>query len=230
MKRLLLILLSLFVLVGCGESEEEKQLKIKLERESFIKDSIAQRELFILDSTVKAQKKQDSIKNAEYIKTNKKLFRIKKDEFSNQVWYFHKNTPQHIDVDGILIYFTLNNDKPYILRFRYQYEDDDWLFIKGMVFNIDGEIFNIVPSKMNTDHRDYIWEWFDTYVGSDKEGVSKRFIEKLANAKQAKVKLVGRYYEEVVNITPKQIKAIKETYDYYKALGGNFDYLTTLLK
>jgi hypothetical protein len=207
-------------LISCAETEKQKQKRLEKERIAFVKDSIAKREAFVKDSIATAQRIQDSIKNAEIIRTHKNLFKVNGDDFSNIKWYKHKNTPRYIVEKGIFLYFGMTDNTPTILRFKYQYSASDWLFIKEMIFNIDGEIFNVIPDDMKRDCNRLIWEWYDTYVVNNNAGITQRFIEKLINAKQAKVKLVGSQYSEVITITPKQIKAMKQTYDYYKALGG----------
>ena len=64
----------------------------------------------------------------------------------------------------------------------------------------------------------YIWEWFDEALSeSDKE-----LIYSLANAKSAKMKLIGsQYYNEKV-ITQVRINSIKTVLDLYKAMGGQY--------
>ena len=76
---------------------------------------------------------------------------------------------------------------------------------------------------MNTDHANgNIWEWYDVFV--DKySSINESFILKLANAKSVKVKLIGsNSYYKIKTLSEQQIKSIKETYNYYKALGGEF--------
>ena len=58
------------------------------------------------------------------------------------------------------------------MRFVFQYYSDDWLFIRNMIFNFDGENVRIIPDRMQTDCGDggMIWEWCDEHVfGGDEE-------------------------------------------------------------
>ena len=50
----------------------------------------------------------------------------------------------------------------------------------------------------------------------------EKFIKKIANAKSVKVKLNGRQYYDTRTLKAEQIKSIKDTYEYYLALGGRF--------
>jgi hypothetical protein len=160
----------------------------------------------------------DSAKVAEL----KKFFRIKKDEFSNnnKVWYEPKSAPQYVNRNGVYCYFQTENDIPSNLRFRIQYYAEDWLFFRRVQFSIDGKAFEYIPLDVETDHGDgNIWEWFDEGVTSS----DKELIGALANAKRAKMKLIGRQYHKIKTITAEQILNIRRTIELFNALGGGFD-------
>lgn len=220
MKKFIVALIAIFIatmFVSCGNSSTSNVEKARIEREQFIKDSIARVE-FVKDSIATAQR------NAEVIKRCANLFTIKKDEFSNNSWVKPKVAPKYRNRNGAYCYFCMNDGKPNTFRFVYQYYSDDWLFIRNMIFNIDGEKFTIIP-KMETDcGGGKIWEWCDTYVsGGDSEySVNENFISKLANSKSVKIKMNGSQYYDTRTLTAEQIKAIKDTYEYYLALGGKF--------
>lgn len=154
------------------------------------------------------------------IKELKQFFRVRKDEFSTteKTWYEPKSAPSYTNRNGLYCYFQTENDMPSNLRFRMQYYSDDWLFFSKVQFSIDGKAYEYVPMDTETDSGDggHIWEWFDESVSeSDKE-----LINALAYAKSAKMKLIGRQYFDVRNISQDQIKGIKRTLDLYQAMGG----------
>lgn len=240
--------------------ERERIEKIKqdsIARVEFVRDSIARAE-FVRDSIAKAEQ------NAQIINKLKGNFTHKKDEFSDRTWVNPKNSPQYRNQNGIYCYFSMINGKPTNnFRFVFQYYADDWLFIRNMIFNIDGENYMITPN-MDTDcgNGGYIWEWCDVSVSKEIKSddiklgaetkdediqlkaelkvkevereakynvngiwyidITNTFIQKLANAKSVKVKLNGRQYYDTRTLTNSQLKTIKETYDYYIALGGTF--------
>ena len=133
-----------------------------------------------------------------------------------------KTAPKSVNRNGVYCYFVMYEGKPVTLRFRYQYYSDEWLFIESMIFNIDGENITIIPD-MDTDCGDggKIWEWCDeAVIGGN--SVDEKFIAKIANAKSVKVKMNGSQYYDTRVLTAEQIKSIKDTYEYYKALGGKF--------
>lgn len=162
--------------------------------------------------------KVDSLK----IKELDKYFNKKKDEFSNNnlVWYRPKSAPQYTNQNGLYCYFQTENGMPSNLRFKFQYYSDDWLFFSRIQFAVDGKAYEYIPSDTDTDSGDggHIWEWFDQSLSqSDKE-----LIYALANAKSAKMKIIGRQYYDTKEITQGQIISIKRTLDLYSALGGQY--------
>ncbi|WP_259017117.1 hypothetical protein [Emticicia fluvialis] len=177
------------------------------------------------DKTVSenAEKSEEKTKvDSMKIKELQPFFRKRKDEFSTSgiTWYEPKSAPQFTNRNGICLYFQTEDGIPGNLRFRMQYYADDWLFISKVQFSIDGNAFEYVPTSTETDNGDggKIWEWFDESItDSDKE-----LINALANAKSAKMKLIGKQYYDIKIISQEQIKAIKRTIEFYNALGGGF--------
>lgn len=151
------------------------------------------------------------------VKELSKFFRTKKDEFSTtkSVWYFPKTSPQYTNANGLYLYFSTVNGEPSNLRFRFQYYADDWLFIEYIIFSIDDRVYNYYPTKVDRDNDSNIWEWFDDSATADLNTIIA-----LANAKNAKMKIIGRQYHKVKPVTSAQIKSMKQTLELYKAMGG----------
>lgn len=174
-----------------------------------------------MDSKNEAPAKTVKVDSSK-VKELEKYFNIINDEFSNnnKKWYKPKSAPKFIDCNGIYCYFQTENGVPSNLRFSVQYYASDWLFFKKIQFSIDEKAFEYVPLKVETDHGNggYIWEWFDENLSnSDSE-----LIFALANAKKAKMKLIGSQYYNVKVISNDQIISIKRTIDLYHALGGQY--------
>lgn len=200
------------------KQNEEKRIEDQIfSQKNSIKESLEKNKMKEAEE-LKKSNKVDSLK----VKELKKHFFVKSDEFSNNnlKWHKVKTAPKYTNANGIYIYFQTENDLPSNLRFRFQYYSDDWLFIKKAQFSIDGKAYDFYPSDVNTDNGDggYIWEWWDESLSSSEH----ELIYALANAKKAKVKLVGSQYYDIKNITQEQIIGIKRTLEYYKALGGNY--------
>lgn len=211
-------LVAMVSIVSCDSPSKKAELQ-RIAREQFVKDSIARVE-FVKDSIAKAEH------NAEIIKTHKALFIESKDEFRSYAWVKPKSAPKYTNRNGIYCYFKLENGKASNFRFVYQYYADEWLFIKNMIFNIDGQNITIVPEDMDTDcgYGGKIWEWCDEYVdgGTSEYSINEKFIKSIAYANSVKVKMNGRQYYDTRTLTSEQIKSIKDTYEYYLALGGKF--------
>lgn len=187
-------------------------------------DSITTKEQIDLDKILE----EERVKRDSLIVEIKKTFTMNLDEFENRHWIEPKSRPKYTNRNGCYCYFQMNQDSTVSnFRFRFQYFADDWLFINKMIFNVDGENLTIYPDMDDDCGYGGIWEWCDVSVASNKDYhnddmVTEYFVEKLANAKSIKVKLIGKQYNNVKTLSAQQIKSIKEAYDYYKALGGKF--------
>lgn len=181
-------------------------------QESFVKSKADDAKQF------QATAKIDSAK----VKDLTKYFRQKKDEFSNdnKVWYEPKSAPQYTNRNGLYCYFQTQNGIPSNLRLRFQYYAEDWLFFNRLQFAIDGKAYEYIPDDTETDSGDggKIWEWCDQSLSE----ADKELIYALANAKSAKMKIIGRQYHDQKTISQEQIKSIKQTLDLYNALGGQY--------
>ena len=211
MKKLVLWTIGIFfllVIIGnCAGSDKENT----------IADSSSQMQLE--EMSPEDESKIDSI-DVVKIKELKQYFTEKKDEFSDVKWVEPKSRPKYTNQNGYCMYFSVNNGVASNPRFLIQYESDKWLFIKNMIFNIDGENITFTPEKMETDcgNGGRIWEWCDEYAGN-----LEPLIKKIAYAKSVKIKLVGKQYYNIKTMSQKQIQYFKYSYEYYKALGGTFN-------
>ena len=146
-----------------------------------------------------------------------KKFNQKKDEFSNKTWIFPNNKPKYRNRNATYCYFMKQNNEVRNFRFVFQYVNSDWLFIKDLIFNIDGKIFEYRRLDFNTDcSGGQIWEWCDLQL-SDID-----LIRSLENAKSIKIKMNGDKYYDTRTLNSATITSIQETIKYYKALGGRF--------
>ena len=152
----------------------------------------------------------------ETIKRLRPTMRYQKDEF-NGGWYYPKSSPKFVNLNGIYIYFNYVDDAtgPNNLRFRIQYQAEDWLFIERYRFLIDGRELVYIPEDPKRDNGDGgIWEWFDDPINAN----SQEIVEALIKAKTVKVRFEGKdYYKDKV-ITPIQRADLKHTLDMYEAL------------
>ena len=207
-------------------NENREDVKFKLKAESIAEmdkkaiEAAKKSGKDLKENLSKPSENQKVIEETPQIKELKKKFRIKKDEFdeNNLVWYVPKTSPIYRNSNGIYCYFGTKNGIPNVLRIVHQYYADDWLFIRQYKFSIDGKAYSYTPSEMKTDNDSDIWEWSDEVVDSE----ISEIIKALINCKSAKIRLEGRQYYDTKNITPSQIKSIKETVELYQLMGGKF--------
>lgn len=197
-------------------------------REKEIQESIFSLKNTIQESVDKSknEERQSFLKTAKIdsakIKQLKKSFQIKSDEFSNdnKKWYKPKSAPVYTNANGLYCYFQTENGIPSNLRLRIQYHSDDWLFFKRVQFSIDDKAYEYIPMDTETDSGNggRIWEWSDESVSESE----KALVNALANAKRAKMKLIGRQYYDIKTISQEQINAVKKTLELYEAMGGKY--------
>ena len=170
------------------------------------------------------QKQKEAEKAAEAVQKQKeelerlaKNFKLQKDEFSDKTWIFPKDKPKYRNRNATYCYFMKQNNKVQNFRFVFQYVASDWLFIKDLIFNIDGKIYEYRRLDFNTDcGGEQIWEWCDLQL-SDTD-----LIRALEKAKSIKIKMNGEKYYNVRMLKASTISSIQNTIKYYKALGGVF--------
>lgn len=163
---------------------------------------------------VEEQSKIDSLK----IKELKSKFISNVDKYEGKEWIQHVNQPKYRNQNAFYCYFQKQNDIIGNFRFVVQYYDDNWLFIEKLTFLIDGTPIDYVPLQFKKDNDSNIWEWSDEKVSKYNESL----IKAISYAKKVEVKLHGSKYYDERKLSEKTITQIRETYEYYKALGGEF--------
>ena len=209
--------------IGCGIVLSSCQLRVK--NSSFSKDTDTVNTIMeSVDSTSVIEEQKNTTEEArlqerkvELDKLTKK-FNQEKDEFSNKTWIFPNNKPKYRNRNATYCYFMKQNNEVGNFRFVFQYVNSDWLFIKDLIFNIDGKVFEYRRLDFNTDcSGGQIWEWCDLQL-SDID-----LIQSLENAKSIKIKMNGDKYYDTRTLNSATITSIQETIKYYKALGGRFN-------
>lgn len=196
-------------------TQEQKDSIEKARQDSIrIADSIQLKETMKADSIARVRQQEKEEQKKELSKN----FRVSKDEFSDYAWVYHKTTSKYTNCNSVHLYFQLSdNGVASNLRFSVHYEDDDWLFIRNIIFNIDGENEMFVPLDMETDcgNGGRIWEWCD-----ESANLNSSLVQKIASAKKCKLKLNGSQYYDTRTMSNQQLNAFKQTLDYYRLLGG----------
>lgn len=149
------------------------------------------------------------------------FFKVKKDEFdpNGRLKYVCKDSPEAPKGSAMYCYFEQINNTVADLRFRMQFENKEWLFIRKCQFLIDNIVYEYYPSdfEFNAGNPGRVCEWFDDSINESNAGL----IKALSKAKEAKVKVIGRHYHTVIVISPQQIESINNTLTLYSAMGGD---------
>lgn len=164
------------------------------------------------------QLEQEEIEKQRLAELKQKLdskFNKKCDDFTNKCWVHHRSEPRYRNCTHSYMYFQMVEDTATNLRIVVQYAANDWLFIKRMIFNIDGENYDFIPQEMEKDNYTTIWEWCDESCS-----YHLSLVEALYSAKEVKIRYIGSQYHSDKVMPSSQLKAIQETIDYYKACGG----------
>ena len=220
MKHLLYLLITSigcgFVLLSCQSRVKNSSFSNDADTVKTIMESVDSTSVIEEQKKIAAEEAQLQERKAELDKLSKK-FNQKKDEFSNKTWIFPNNKPKYRNRNATYCYFMKQNNEVRNFRFVFQYVNSDWLFIKDLIFNIDGKVFEYRRLDFNTDCRGgQIWEWCDLQL-SDID-----LIRALEKAKSIKIKMNGDKYYDTRTLNSATITSIQETIKYYKALGGRF--------
>lgn len=167
---------------------------------------------------------EQQIASAKKAKAEEMLakLRVDEDKVRNYKFYYPSSIPHggnatwYADVRCfVLPYIGMDSNSAW-LRLIYNYTEDDWIFFKSALFNIDGEqitrkfrYFDIVH-----DHDGgVVWEYIDT-EGDYEVGL----LEKIANSNETIVRFQGDDYSYDFTVPEKDKASIKEILEIFELL------------
>lgn len=165
---------------------------------------------------------QDDHKKSDLEKELKSFFQIKFDKFDmdQATWYTPKGALPIKGHNSIYCYFSTIGGVPGNFRMVIKTVGEDWLFVDGYQFYIDGKPYEFKLTGRSKS--DYIegstFEWTDDSIGPD----DLPLIEALSNAKKAEIKINGDTYYDTRHISKYEIDLIYNTLYYYREMGGTF--------
>lgn len=158
------------------------------------------------------------LKNKTFLNEKSGNFRITQDTLEATNFYRHKTFTPHRNDMGFLIYIGQNTRSGNIwMRLSVQYYAGSWLFVDGYTVYVDGKKYdrsNIDFERDNSSRR--VWEWSDTSLTIQ----DLRLIRAIINSNEAVVRLRGNQYIHDYTISAEGKSALKDTLDYFDALGG----------
>jgi hypothetical protein len=147
-----------------------------------------------------------------------KAARIKHDQFSGSTYIYDRSSPQYVNYNAIYAYIDKGSAGS-SLRFSIQYTADDWLFIKSVTFNADGQNFDYQPVFKTDNGKGAIWEWSDQQLDDSQLPM----LIKIATSKKVQAKYNGDKYYKVVTVTSLQKAALKKELQIFKGLLLGYD-------
>lgn len=140
------------------------------------------------------------------------------DEIEGTTWYYDPSTPRYTNHNSFHLYFGKKPDSAPWLRFRIQYEADDWLFINSFVVVADGRRFDTPSAKFERDNADgRIWEWYDESPSAD----DLEMINAVIHSRKAVLRLEGDKYRNDRAITSREKAALQSVLNAFRAVGGS---------
>lgn len=214
--------------------ESKKHLLILLKKYPESKESVKAKELLIKTNLEldKIAKIEDSIirekEKAEKLKVEKatRNLRIKTDDLEGITWYYDKTSPHYASRNGFFIYIGDRGYKMPGLRWRIQYQGNNWLFIEKYIIYVDGLKYKTIIPEFGEVKRDNgyrgVWEWIDIPVSKHNDEIINDFtiLSIIAISEDVKVRLIGKKYSKTITISNEQKNAINNVLNAYEALGG----------
>lgn len=154
-------------------------------------------------------------------------FDVNTDEFDKdkKEWYMPNSRLSCLSNSmylSVYLYFgkTGNNLAPLRIVFKQrEYGSSNWLFIKKIIFKIDDEIIDYIPDNVKTDKSSYesnMTEEIDEVVSNP----TRKLINAVLDGKTVSIKLIGRDQSVIRELCEDDMKSIRNTIEFYKAMGG----------
>lgn len=147
--------------------------------------------------------------------------RAERDEFQRMRWYKDRNFPYYANTHTVRPYIGKPDGGAPILRLLLRYAGEDWLFVQGFEFLVDGQRFSVTPPNAFVIKRDNngegVWEWYDVEVGP----AERSMLDAVANSRSAKVRYDGQQYYRDRTIPRSEKLAIRQVLAAFDAMTQN---------
>lgn len=139
------------------------------------------------------------------------LFVPERDEVRDLTWYTPSSAPKYVnDRCAIYPYLSKTDSGTVSLRLKVVYTGDNWLFLSGVIFDIDGQN-NLLSYAQGDYYRDNAWG--DVWEVIDKEAneTDKNLLRSVANSEKTIIRFQGSLYHYDMTISQAEKKAIQDT-------------------
>ncbi len=139
------------------------------------------------------------------------LFVPERDEVRDLTWYTPSSAPKYVnDRCAIYPYLSKTDSGTVLLRLKVVYTGDNWLFLSGVIFDIDGQN-NLLSYAQGDYYRDNAWG--DVWEVIDKEAneTDKNLLRSVANSEKTIIRFQGSLYHYDMTVSQAEKKAIQDT-------------------
>lgn len=160
-----------------------------------------------IQSAIDSINKQISERRTELLA----LFVPERDEVRDLTWYTPSSAPKYVnDRCAIYPYLSKTDSGTVSLRLKVVYTGDNWLFLSGVIFDIDGQN-NLLSYAQGDYYRDNAWG--DVWEVIDKEAneTDKNLLRSVANSEKTIIRFQGSLYHYDMTVSQAEKKAIQDT-------------------
>lgn len=139
------------------------------------------------------------------------LFVPERDEVRDLTWYTPSSAPKYVnDRCAIYPYLSKTDSGTVSLRLKVVYTGDNWLFLSGVIFDIDGQN-NLLSYAQGDYYRDNAWG--DVWEVIDKEAneTDKNLLRSVANSEKTIIRFQGSLYHYDMTVSQAEKKTIQDT-------------------
>lgn len=206
--------------VEAGRNLDSRSTLQELIRRHPTSNEILEAKKLLLDTEARilaAEEKRKEEASQALEKATKNLEK-KVDEIEGITWMSHQGAP--ILGKYAALYFGTKNGKSsgFPIRFRVQYYDDSWLFVRSLTIKADDKTFQISGIDFKRDNSSgSIWEWMDIPI------TDYQMLQSVMNAKQVVIRFHGDTYYSDFTVPSGQKNMMKDVYVAWQSLGGTPD-------
>lgn len=148
--------------------------------------------------------------------------RKKRDDMEGYTTYRPRGAPEFVNSRSWVVPYIYDGDTgPPRLKFVIYYVADEWLIVERYLFKVDGVAYEFTPDDYGPGRveRDNgsggIWEWWGTDAT---DGQARRFLEALANSKEASMRYDGKQYYKDRTLTAAEREGARQVIRGFEAL------------
>lgn len=139
------------------------------------------------------------------------LFVPERDEVRDLTWYTPSSAPKYVnDRCAIYPYLSKTDSGTVSLRLKVVYTGDNWLFLSGVIFDIDGQN-NLLSYAQGDYYRDNAWGDVWEVIDKGANETDKNLLRSVANSEKTIIRFQGSLYHYDMTVSQAEKKAIQDT-------------------